>query len=624
MKKLLIFCVAVGFVFAISGMAQADTHYVDPFGSNVSPYTTPGTAAHSIQDAIGAATGGDTILVADGTYTITGIISVNKGVTITGNIANPEKVIVKYTPASNTLNCVEVNSADVTIQGIKVQDCKNGFYFNRDVSTHTDVTISNCIIESVSGWGIGEISSPNTVISHNTITNTGDKGIYIRKCEGTSESDRCEVISNVISGCGQPAIQVYKSPYTVVSGNTISSTSDKGIFIWGPNANSVTERVEVTNNIISGCPWTAILVIYDRYTYIHGNNVGPTGDKGIAIGDGQNINNVNERIEVSGNTITGTKWPGIQVAYSVPYTYIYGNTLTGCNYYGGDGTGDWDYASIHVDENCPNTVIDSNTVSDGINGIQIWSDNCEVTNNEIYDMCVTYENEKNVDSRTYKNSGILVGSNWGSDDIDPTGTVIQCNNIYDNYWGLFYSADLSNGVDATQNWWGDCSGPYNSTTNPLGTGNAVSDNVYYDPWSFTPDPCEAKTMGFWKNHEDSVEAVLSLFTDNKIPLGDYTVTNYAEAKDVFKNAKNKNANTMLAAQLLAAKLNVAHLGHLGIDYDCDCIDDVIDDADAFLTSQGYSGPDNPGDVPKGLDKEEANEYKDYLDDFNQGECTCEP
>ncbi|MBA7567420.1 hypothetical protein ES708_09131 [subsurface metagenome] len=36
-------------------------------------------------------------------------------------------------------------------------------------------------------------------------------------------------------------------------------------------------------------------------------------------------------------------------------------------------------------------------------------------------------------------------------------------------------------ADATCNWWGDASGPYHAT-NPLATGNEVSDNVCYSPW----------------------------------------------------------------------------------------------------------------------------------------------
>jgi hypothetical protein len=215
---------------------------------------------------------------------------------------------------------------------------------------------------------------------------------------------------------------------------------------------------------------------------------------------------------VIGNTISETKWPGIQVIGS-PYTYVYDNTLTGCNYQGADETGDWDYASIHVqddDQVSPtvigdHVIIDSNTVSDGINGIQTWSNDVTIINNEIYDMGVTYGDEKSVGDRTYKNSGILVGSNWGSGDFDPTGVVIQCNNIHDNYWGLFYSADLTNGVNATYNWWGHPGGP----RRPVGNSDKisgpkaadqVSENVLYHPWlndEFEWQPTDVGGLVLW-------------------------------------------------------------------------------------------------------------------------------
>jgi parallel beta-helix repeat protein len=486
------------------------------------PHATPwqwGVSTNgTIQEGIDVAsdTVQDTINVADGTYTIANKITVDKqGLTITGNTAYPENVVVQYNPAANSL-IFDMRASNVKVEGIKTTNGKSGFWF--DQSGVTGCTISHCIIDTVNEYGIymknggsGHTIEHNTIsytgqtyagapavlienslnikVDSNTLSSISDKGIYVRVCAASSVAERVEVTNNIISGCAYPCIQVYQSPYTIIDGNTISSTSDKGINIIGPNANSVAERVEVTNNIISECPWSAILVTHDKYTYIHGNTIGPTGDKGISIANGENINNAGERIEVSGNTITRTKWPGIQVAYEVPYTYIYDNILTECNYYGGDGTGDWDYASIHVDKNCPNTIIDNNTVSDGINGIQIWSDNCTVTNNTIYNMGLTYADTKGTGDGTYYNSGIIIGSNWLTNNLKPTGTTITGNSIYDNYHGLYVRdyATLSPddnsvlSVTAEENWWGSATGPTH-TSNSTDTGDAVSDNVDYSPW----------------------------------------------------------------------------------------------------------------------------------------------
>ena len=477
-------------------------------GSSGNPWAT---ISHAISQA---APTGDTINVADGEYTITSKILVNKGVTITGNIANPENVVVQYDPVANLL-IFDMRASNATIQGIKTTGGKSGFWF--DQSGVTGCTISHCIIDTVNEYGIymknggsghtieyttisntGQIyvgapavlieNSLNVTLNGNILSSISDKGIFVRVCAASNTGERVEVTNNTLSGCNYPCVQVYKSPYTIVDGNTISSTNDKGINIIGPNANSAAERVELTNNIISGCPWGAILVTHDRYTYIHGNNIGPTGDKGITIGNGENIITADKRIEVSDNTITGTKYPGIQVAWAVPYTHIYNNTLTGCNYFGGDGTGDWDYASIHVDENCGNTIVDNNDISDGINGIQIWSDDCTVENNTIYDMGSTYAVTKVTGDGVYYNSGIIIGTNWLTNNFKPTGTTITGNSIYNNSYGLYvrHYATESPGdfsvlsVTATCNWWGNDSGP--SGPGGTGSGDAVSLNVDYNPW----------------------------------------------------------------------------------------------------------------------------------------------
>ena len=552
-----------------------------------------------IQDGIDAVAG-STVNVADGTYTITAAINVNKGVTITGNVANPENVLVKYNPASSTLNCVEVNSADVTIQGIKVQDCKNGFHFDRAVKTNTGVTISNCIIESVSGWGIGEISSPNTVISHNAITNTGGMGIYIRKCEGTGESNRCEVISNVISGCGagQPAIQTYVSKYAYIYDNTISSTNDKGINIIQSGATETAERIQVIGNTISGCGYPAIQTDGGKYTYIYDNTISSTNDKGINIIQ-SGATETAERIQVIGNTISETKWPGIQVIGS-PYTYVYSNTLTKCNYYGGDGTGDWDYASIHVQDDGAvsgaNVIIDSNTVSDGINGIQLWSDDCTVTNNEIYDMGLTYANTKTTTDGTYYNSAILYGDMY---DVNmPTSATINCNNIHDNYWGLFVIDAYTGTVTAECNWWGDDSGPTHSS-NIGGSGDAVSDNVAFDPWlTFNPSTSSLVYTGDTiVPYPNAVVLEATLSDSTSTGISGVDVDFYLNNAPVGSNTTDTNG---------VASLNIStypvDVYEVRVSDGCGCLEDigfvaVYDPSAGFVTGGGWIYSDAGAYVP---------------------------
>ncbi|RKY63156.1 MAG: hypothetical protein DRQ08_10180 [Candidatus Latescibacterota bacterium] len=58
--------------------------------------------------------------------------------------------------------------------------------------------------------------------------------------------------------------------------------------------------------------------------------------------------------------------------------------------------------------------------------------------------------------------------------------------IYDNTGYGLRNVDASVTVDATNNWWGDPSGPYHEDLNPDGKGNPVSDNVAFSPWLRTP------------------------------------------------------------------------------------------------------------------------------------------
>jgi parallel beta-helix repeat protein len=494
----------VALLIAVFGAVSvwATDYYVRTDGddSNTGLANDAANAWLTIQHAVDNVSSGDTINVAAGMYDITAPIDVNKSVTITGEPLDPENVVVQYNPASTTLAIFDMNAADITVQGITAKDGKNGFLWGQTDTAYTGCTVTDCIVENASSFAIGEIPATGTIISNNTIDTCGDKGIYIRACHATSAGERAEVTGNTISGCTSPAIQVYDSPYTYVYDNTISSTGDKGINIHGPNAASQAEKVIVEGNTISGCPYPAIQVSGDRYTYIYNNTIGPTNDKGINVIQ-SNTTGTADRIQVISNTISLCKWPGIQ-SFGAPYTYIYNNTLSQCNYDGGDVTPDFDYGSITVANDGAfdgsHVIVDNNDVSDGGNGIVIWSDNCTVTNNDIYNMGLTYLDSKPQagNDGPWYNSAIVIGGLYETDPNDPSGTAITGNSIDDNYWGLQHDSRRTNNVTAECNWWGDASGPYHPTTNPNGSGDEVSDHVDYGPpWLLAPAPGGA--CGIW-------------------------------------------------------------------------------------------------------------------------------
>ena len=109
---------------------------------------------------------------------------------------------------------------------------------------------------------------------------------------------------------------------------------------------------------------------------------------------------------------------------------------------------------------------------------------------------------------------------------------------------------------------------------------------------------EPYTIGYWKNHPEA-------WPVSTLTVGDQTY-DQNELLDMLKNAKAKDATYMLAAQLIAAKLNVAN----GVD--STSISETIDDADAFLIEHPI------GSNPRGADRSYALELKDALDYFNNG------
>jgi len=110
-----------------------------------------------------------------------------------------------------------------------------------------------------------------------------------------------------------------------------------------------------------------------------------------------------------------------------------------------------------------------------------------------------------------------------------------------------------------------------------------------------PREPKCRTIGFWKTHPDE-------WPVSSLTIGDRTY-NKDQLLGILRKANAKDATYMLAAQLIAAKLN---------DLSDAYTHPAILDADAFLITHPL------GSNPRGLDRDYALMLKDALDYFNNG------
>jgi len=117
-----------------------------------------------------------------------------------------------------------------------------------------------------------------------------------------------------------------------------------------------------------------------------------------------------------------------------------------------------------------------------------------------------------------------------------------------------------------------------------------------------------RSKGYWKTRPEA-------WPVEEIEIGNITYTK-EEALAILWGANAKDATKMLAAQLIAAKLNRI-AGVSACFYYCHKlvnIDDVISDTDSFLVNHPL------GSDPRGEDREAALWFKDLLDAYNNQYC----
>jgi len=331
------------------------------------------------------------------------------------------------------------------------------------------------------GDEVGEGSG--LAIRENQVLDNGGKGIYVDEIEQGGEVVIAD--SNTISGNGAQGIAVGSANCGVSEGSSLAITDN-----------------EISSN-------------------------GHNGIDVLLIEDGSEV-------LIEGNTLSGNAY-GVYVVelYNGSSLDIVGNTISG-NTSGGV------YAGASIDEsevNVLDNVISANT---GI-GLQVGEGET-LSDSKATIRCNTIDNNTEwgiymvVEHSLVDISGnhILANGTSGAQggiyiegsELDLAG--IHQNSIDGNYdWGLLN--DSAETLDATYNWWGDASGPYQASTNPTADGDEVSDEVDYTDWllqkpalcaEYVPETATPVTITVGDDSEDysSIQAAINAASPGNIIL----------------------------------------------------------------------------------------------------------
>jgi parallel beta-helix repeat protein len=149
---------------------------------------------------------------------------------------------------------------------------------------------------------------------------------------------------------------------------------------------------------------------------------------------------------------------------------------------------------IYFGQNCGNNTVNKNSVNGAASiGIHMWRDvsNQEMRENTIINSHVGIKlrgssNNDIVDNTITGNGvGIVAEAYYLNGVWYPCANNNISNNIIsDNTtYGLQANdANQTTTIDATNNWWGSPSGPYNDPYNTCGSGNEIVGNVSFLPW----------------------------------------------------------------------------------------------------------------------------------------------
>jgi parallel beta-helix repeat protein len=341
-------------------------------------------------------------------------------------------------------------------------------------------------------------SSHNTVYK-NSIYNHDRNGILVGQHERYSPSYAVgygghtdwNIMENNVDHSGWYGIEITNGLDSKIEQNTVNNTGSFGIIVQAWDYAGV-YNVNVTSNMVDKSGLYGIYVVTQQdattpisstvhHVRIESNDVCRSGYYGIVTYSSSVVSGIHH-LTINCNEVYNNKYYGMLfydlVNSKVSHNEVYHNgeldpsaLRDGIYMYTNSGSNEISYNNIHnngrhgIKVVTNGHTIEYNKIEDnGQDGIFIDSDNNIIERNKITGNTGSY-------------SGIHLTST-------ADGNEIHFNCIVGNNGTNVYGVYKEGGADAnaTYNWWGDSTGPYHPTKNPLGSGNRVSDYVLFEPW----------------------------------------------------------------------------------------------------------------------------------------------
>jgi len=485
-------------------------------GDPVNGYIFGVNAFATIQDGIAAALPGGTVNVYPGNY-IEKFLTIDKSLTVESVSGDWHDTIVD--PAAGNVFQFFSFGGDATISGLTITAGDSGVYIEHMYSG-SSITVSNCLIHN-NGNGIfgGDGLDGDIFINECVISDNGSDlpGISLTNIASTIE------ITDSVIGAYYDSETATSYPGNDGDGILIGIIEETGSVLIDNCKIAENGKNGIADGLLLGCYGQLVIT----------NNVIGAYDYDLATGAGYFTGNGNHGITVEyvaptgvviieGNKITENDVDGIEfgVGLDVEGAVTINNNYIGAwtqsdgvnsHRYGGNGSKGIN-VSFMITSTGSMTIINNKIAENSYTVVNLTGLYIAETSGDVIIAAnhvgawtqdipggapVTYEGNGgpgilvgNVAGGRLLIHGNTVAENTGTttgiriDAADETADInVNLNNIVDNIGdGVFYSyggAGCLVTLDATNNWWGDTSGPGGEGP---GTGDEVSTNVDYNPW----------------------------------------------------------------------------------------------------------------------------------------------